>query len=246
MSIGFRSELRLGLLATVCVLIFGCAPGERNGAAPDERRGGSADARGGATTATQARGVVLFVGTSLTAGLGLDVEEGYPARVQEKIDSAGLPYEVVNAGVSGETSAAARRRLESWLIRQPFDVLVIETGANDMLRGADADSLRANLQAMIDTVRSARPEARIVLAGMVAAPNLGRVYGERFAAVYGDLARENDILLIPFLLEDVAGDPDLNLPDGIHPNADGQRRVAETVWEALEPLLRREAARSVQ
>jgi acyl-CoA thioesterase I len=245
MSIGFRSEFRLGLLATICVLIFGCAPGERNGTAPDERRGGSADVRGGAT-ATEGRGVVLFVGTSLTAGLGLDVEEGYPARVQEKIDSAGLPFEVVNAGVSGETSAAARRRLESWLIRQPFDVLVIETGANDMLRGADADSLRANLQAMIDTVRSARPDARIALAGMVAAPNLGRDYGERFAAVYRDLARENDVLLIPFLLEDVAGEPELNLPDGIHPNADGQRRVAATVWEALEPLLRREAARSVQ
>jgi acyl-CoA thioesterase I len=210
----------------------------------------STAARGEATVAASpaaARtGVVLFLGTSLTAGYQLAEEEAFPARIQEKADSAGLDFRVINAGVSGETSAGALRRLP-WLMRQPFDVLVLETGANDMLRGTDLDSLRANLQTIIDRVRADRPEAELVLVGMMAPPNLGRQYAERFRALYPEVARSNDIPLVPFLLEGVGGVRELNLPDGIHPNAEGQRRLAETVWAVLEPLLReREAAAGVR
>jgi acyl-CoA thioesterase-1 len=180
--------------------------------------------------------VVLFLGTSLTAGLGLDPSQAYPARIEEKIRAEGLPYRVVNAGVSGETSAAAHRRLD-WLLKQRVDVLVIETGANDGLRGQDPAATRAEIQAMIDRARASRPPPRVVLIGMQAPPNLGRDYTERFRAVYPDLARANDVVLVPFLLEGVAGVARLNQADGIHPTAEGQRLLADTVWTHLRPLL---------
>jgi acyl-CoA thioesterase-1 len=185
-----------------------------------------------------AAGTVLFLGTSLTAGLGLEPEQAFPALIQRKIDEAGLPYHVVNAGVSGETSAGALRRLD-WLLQQPFDVLVLETGANDMLRGGDLDSLEANQQAIIDRVRAARPEARIVLLGLRAPPNLGLQYASRFRRLYPDLAERNDLPLVPFLLEGVGGHADLNQDDGIHPNAQGQARLADNVWKVLEGVLRK-------
>ena len=181
--------------------------------------------------------VVLFLGTSLTAGYGLDPDDAYPAQIQEKIRDAGLPHRVVNAGVSGESSAGALRRLD-WLLRQPFDVLVLETGANDMLRGADPDETRRNIRAIIERVRAERPQARIVLAGMMALPNLGEPYVREFQSIYPEIAREEDLPLVPFLLEGVAAEPALNLPDGVHPNEQGQERVAETVWQTLEPVLR--------
>jgi acyl-CoA thioesterase-1 len=186
--------------------------------------------------------VVLFVGTSLTAGPGIEPEETYPARIQEKMDSAGLRFRAVNAGVSGETAAGARRRLD-WLMRQPFDVLVLETGSNDMLRGAAPSATGATIQAIIDRVRRDRPDVPIVLAGMMAVPNLGEEYGRAFRQMYVDLAERNRLTLVPFLLEGVGGIPTLNLPDGIHPNAEGHRRVAATVWRTLEPVLREEAAK---
>jgi acyl-CoA thioesterase-1 len=183
-----------------------------------------------------AEGRVLFVGTSLTAGQGLAERQAFPALVQAKIDSAGLPYRVVNAGVSGETSAGALGRID-WLLQQDFDVLVLETGANDMLRGVDPDATEQNIQTIIDRVRERRPDARIVLAGMMALPNLGREYGERFAAIYPRLARDNGVELIPFLLQGVAAESALNQGDGVHPNATGQAIVARTVWATLEPVL---------
>ena len=182
-----------------------------------------------------------MLGTSLTAGLGLQPEDAYPALIQERIDSAGLHFRVVNAGVSGETSAGALRRLD-WLMRQEFDVLLLETGANDMLRGMDLDTTRANLQAMIERVRSERPDTEIVLAGMLAPPNLGSDYADRFARLYQGLAEENDLVLIPFLLDGVGGEPEMNQSDGIHPNEQGAERVAENVWEVLAPVLRERAA----
>jgi acyl-CoA thioesterase-1 len=185
----------------------------------------------------------MFVGTSLTAALGLDPSQGFPARVQEKIDSAGLPFEVVNAGVSGEVSRQARDRVARWLVKQPFEVMVVETGANDMLQGLSLDAFHANLQALVDTVRRARPSARIVLAGMEAAPNLGDRYVRGFRAVYRDVAARDSLPLIPFLLEGVGGHSELNQGDGIHPNVQGQRIVAENVWRVLEPVLREQAAR---
>ena len=228
------------------LFIIGCGGGERNSpsagdeaSAPSERGDASASAPSSGTSGD--RKVVLFVGTSLTAALGLDPEQGFPARIQEKADSAGLPFEMVNAGVSGETSRDARGRI-GWLLAQPFDVLVLETGANDMLRGTSLRALRENMQAIVDTVRAVRPDARIVLAGMMAPPNLGPEYTGEFESLYREVAGENDLPLIPFLLEGVGGDPEMNLGDGIHPNEQGQRRVAENVWRVLEPVLREEAA----
>ena len=222
----------------LAVLILGCDDTERNAAG---QQGGSAAGVVDREPARQERSTVLFLGTSLTAGLGLPTEQAFPARIQAKIDSAGLPFRVVNAGVSGETSAGALRRLD-WLLRQPFDVLVLETGANDMLRGTDLDSTRANIQTIIDRVRQERPGVRIVLAGMLAPPNLGRDYTGRFRDLYPRVAEQNDLPLVPFLLEGVGGVQELNLPDGVHPNAEGQALVAENVWEVLEPELRAAAA----
>ncbi len=179
---------------------------------------------------------LLFVGTSLTAGLGLEAEEAYPALIARRIDSLGLPYRVDNAGYSGETSAGALRRIE-WLVRQPVDVFVLETGANDGLRGLSVDSMRANVQAIIDRVRAASPDVRILLVGMEAPPNLGTRYTSEFRKVFPEHAERNGAVLLPFLLEDVAAVDSLNQGDGIHPNAAGARRVAETVWRALLPLL---------
>jgi acyl-CoA thioesterase-1 len=181
--------------------------------------------------------VVLFLGTSLTAGYGLPSDEAYPALIQSRIDSAGLDFRVVNAGVSGETSAGGLRRI-NWLLRQPLAVLVLELGANDMLRGQDIEAMRANLQEIIDRTRSAHADARIVIAGLKAAPNLGEPYASRFESVFIELAEENGAALIPFLLDGVAGVPELNQPDGNHPTAEGQRIVAETVWRVLEPALK--------
>ena len=180
--------------------------------------------------------VVLFFGTSLTAGLGLEPEEAYPALIQAKIDSAQLPFRAVNAGVSGETSAAGLRRID-WLLSQPVAVLVLELGANDALRGQDLTAARRNLQDIIDRTRVKYPDVRIVIAGMQAPPNLGRRYTTEFRQMFVDLARENGAALIPFLLEGVAGDPELNQADGIHPTAEGAKVMAENVWRVLGQVL---------
>ncbi|MEO8089745.1 MAG: arylesterase [Gemmatimonadales bacterium] len=187
--------------------------------------------------ASATRPSVVFLGTSLTAGLGLEPEQAYPALIQQKIDSAGLALRVVNAGVSGETSAGARRRVD-WLLREPVAVLVVETGANDGLRGLPPDSLRANIQAVFDQTKASSFPPKLVLVGMRVPPNYGRAYTERFDAVYPELARANGAVLVPFLLDGVGGIPRLNQADGIHPTAEGQRIMAETVWRVLEPVLR--------
>jgi acyl-CoA thioesterase I len=182
------------------------------------------------------RGRVVFLGTSLTAGLGVDPSDAYPELLQHKIDSAGLRFATVNAGVSGETSAGARRRID-WLLREPAAVLVIETGANDGLRGLNVDSLAANIQAIVDRARQQSPPPRIILVGMEAPPNYGFGYVRRFRAVYPELAKRNRVPLVPFLLEGVAGVDSLNQADMLHPTAAGQRRVAETVWPVLAKVL---------
>lgn len=180
--------------------------------------------------------VIVFAGTSLTAGLGLDPSDAYPQLVQRKIDSAGLKFQVVNAGVSGETSAGLLRRLD-WLMREPFDLIVIETGANDGLRGLQVEALEQNLQKIIDRIRKTRPAARIALVQMEALPNLGSGYTTGFRDVFPRIAKKNDVALLPFLLEGVAGVRQLNQSDGIHPNEEGERRVAQNIWKALKPLL---------
>jgi acyl-CoA thioesterase-1 len=190
-----------------------------------------------AAPADSATPTVVFLGTSLTAGLGIDPGLAYPALVQAKIDSSGLRYRVVNAGVSGETSAGALRRID-WLLRDRPAVLVIETGANDALRGQNPDSVRANIQAIIDRARTLAPPPRIVLVGMEALPNYGPLYARRFRRIYPDLANRNDLPLVPFLLDGVAGVDSLNQPDGLHPTAAGQRVVAKNIWKTLAPVLR--------
>jgi acyl-CoA thioesterase-1 len=179
---------------------------------------------------------VLFVGTSLTAGLGLDPDSAYPALVARTAAAEGVPIRVTNAGLSGETSAGALRRVD-WLLREPFDVVVVESGANDGLRGVDPDSTRANLRAVIARVRQALPAARIALVQMEAPTNLGAAYTARFRALYPAVAEAAGIPLLPFLLDGVAGLPQLNQPDGIHPNEAGARRVAANVWRALKPVV---------
>jgi acyl-CoA thioesterase-1 len=187
--------------------------------------------------AAAARPVVLCLGTSLTAGYGLDPDDAWPAILQQKVDAAGLPHRVVNAGVSGETSAGARRRMD-WLLRQPVAVLIVETGANDMLRGQDAEATRANLDAILTRGRRQEPPPRLVVLGMRATPNLGGEYGSRFGAIYPEVARKHEATLVPFVLEGVAGIPRLNQADGVHPTAEGQKIMADTIWKTLEPLLR--------
>jgi acyl-CoA thioesterase I len=177
---------------------------------------------------------IVFIGTSLTAGYGLpDVSEAYPGLIQRKLDSAGLHYRVINAGISGETSAGALRRID-WVLGQgDIAVVAVETGANDGLRGQDPDSIRANIQAIFDRAKRLRPPPKLVLIGMEAMPNLGADYTKRFRAIFPDAAKANGATLVPFLLAGVAGVDSLNQADGIHPTAKGQRIVAENVWRVL-------------
>lgn len=181
--------------------------------------------------------VILFFGNSLTAAYGLDVEQGFPNQIQLKVDSLELDYTVINSGLSGETTAGGLNRLD-WVLSQKVDVFVLELGANDGLRGIPLTETRKNLQAMIDMVRTKNRETTIVLAGMQIPPNLGVDYTTEFKHIYPELAEKNNVVLIPFLLEGVAGIPELNLEDGIHPTVEGQKIVAETVWQVLKPILK--------
>ncbi len=188
---------------------------------------------------------VLFFGNSLTAGFGVRTDEAFPARIQHRIDTESLPFRVINAGLSGETSAGGLRRI-SWVLQQRVDFLVIELGANDGLRGISLADTRTNLQGIIDRARAAHPKVRIALAGMQIPPNLGPEYTATFRSLFPRLAKENSTLLIPFLLEGVGGVEELNLPDGIHPTPVGHRRVAQNVWKILAPALRSATAAHLQ
>lgn len=230
----------------VCVGVVACGRSKADSASTERQPAGqapAATARAASATPAANAGAptILFVGTSLTAGLGLDPDSAYPMLIQQRLDALGERYQVVNAGVSGETSAGALRRI-GWLMRGPVDVFVLETGANDALRALDVDSLRANMQAVLDSVHAHHPRARVVIAGMMAPPNLGRAYTTTFARVYPEIARANHAALIPFLLRGVAGVDSLNQADGIHPNARGERIVAENVWRVLGPLLAQSAS----
>ena len=185
--------------------------------------------------AAEARRIIFF-GDSITAGSGLDPDQAFPALIQQKLDDHGRPWLVVNAGLSGETTAGGLRRLD-WILRQPVDIFVLELGGNDGLRGIPPETSRSNLQTMIERIRDRYPRATVVLAGMQLPPNMGPEHTRRFAAMYPDLAEKNRTALIPFLLEGVGGVSSLNQADGIHPTAEGHRIIAETVWQTLVPLL---------
>jgi acyl-CoA thioesterase-1 len=182
------------------------------------------------------RPAILVLGDSLAAGLGVEPEEAYPALLQKKIDAAGLNFAVINGGVSGDTSAGGLRRI-AWYLRRKIDVLILELGGNDGLRGVPPGETRTNLQGIIDAARKSQPAIKIVIAGMRLPPNLGQDYTAGFERIFPALARENRAALVPFLLEGVGGKPELNAPDQIHPTAEGHKIVAENVWKILKPAL---------
>ena len=185
---------------------------------------------------TSAPKTILFFGDSLTAGYGLSTEEAFPALVEKKLLKNGKPYKVVNAGLSGETSAGGLSRID-WILRQPVDIFILELGANDGLRGLPLEQTEKNLQAIINKVKAKNPKAKIVIAGMLVPPNMGKDYTTRFKKIFPELAKKNEAALIPFLLQNVAGIEDLNLADGIHPNVEGHKIVADNIYKVITPLL---------
>jgi acyl-CoA thioesterase-1 len=234
----FTSQLRrmkpgLSILFLFAVFIGGCGEADKN-------TNRSQQGTTGQEAVTKPRVVenILFFGNSLTAGYGLDPAESFPALIQKKIDSAGLPYKVVNAGVSGETSAGGNGRID-WILKQPVDVFVLELGANDGLRGIPVGETRKNLQLIIDKVKKKYPDAKLVLAGMQIPPNMGQEYSLKFRQIFPELAKKNNMALVPFLLQGVGGVRELNQRDGIHPTAGGAKIVAENVWSVLEAVLQK-------
>lgn len=192
------------------------------------------------TSAMETKGrtkTILFFGNSLTAGYGIEEEDAFPGLIQKKIDSMGLSYKVINGGLSGETTASGLSRLE-WFLEEKPDIFVLELGGNDGLRGIQLSETEKNLKKIIELVSDTYPETKLVLAGMQIPPNMGLDYTNSFAGIYPKIASQyKQLTFIPFLLEGVGGDPELNLPDGIHPTEEGHLIVAETVWIYLLPLL---------
>jgi acyl-CoA thioesterase I len=190
----------------------------------------------GVGVAAPSQRIVLFLGDSITAGYGLELSQAYPALIQQRINQEGLNFKVINAGQSGDTSAGGLARMD-WLLKNKIDVLVLELGGNDGLRGLPVENIRKNLQAIIDRARKQYPQIKIVIGGMKMPPNMGGQYSREFEAMFAALAKKNNAALIPFILEGVGGMRQMNLPDGIHPTAGGHEIVAENVWTVLAPVL---------
>jgi len=188
------------------------------------------------TEVRQREKVVLFLGDSLTSGYGVEEAQTYPARIQRKINSNRLNYKTINAGISGDTSSGALRRTD-WLLKEPVDVLVLAIGTNDGLRGIPMEATEKNLEMIIDKVKAKNSQVKIIVAGMLIPPTMGRKYTDSFKEVFPRVAKKNGAKLIPFLLEGVAGEPSLNLPDGIHPTAEAYEKVADNVWAVLRPMI---------
>ena len=197
---------------------------------------GSAASSTSAAANSVRKPVVLFFGTSLTAGYGLSPDQAFPSLIEKLAASAELPITAINAGLSGETTAGAARRID-WVLRTRADVVVIEAGANDALRGLSPESARSNLARVVQAVRKKQPRAKIVLVAMEAPPNFGVAYTKAFRAIYADVAKRENLPVVPFLLAGVAGVSKLNQPDGVHPNAAGERIVADNVWRGLKPII---------
>lgn len=225
--------LNLSLAALLGLALTACNAGP----AADKSAAAETPAAPAAAATKASTKRLLFFGNSLTAGYGVEPEQAFAGLIGQKIDSLGLPYEVINAGLSGETTAGGRSRV-GWILKQPVDIFVLELGGNDGLRGLPLRDTRQNLQGIVDTVRRRSPGAQIVLAGMQIPPNLGPAYARDFKALYQEIAAKNKLVLIPFLLQGVGGDRTLNQPDGIHPTPAGHRIVARTVWATLGPLVK--------
>ena len=217
-------------IVTALIILFSSCSNDKK-----TRDSGQTDTNKENTTVTKKKTIVFF-GNSLTAGYGLSPEQAFPALIQKKIDSLNLPYQVVNAGVSGETSSGGKTRID-WILQQQVDIFVLELGANDGLRGIPLSQTRKNLQDIIDSVKTKHPQAKLLFAGMQIPPNMGQAYATEFRNMFSELATKNSMALIPFLLEGVGGEPDLNQADGIHPNEKGSPIVAENVWKELQKLL---------
>lgn len=220
----------MGLMLLLCC--FSCSNNSNKTIAPPSKDTVATPA----TDNAAAIKTIVFFGNSLTAGYGLEPDQAFPALIQNKIDSLKLQYKVINAGVSGETSAGGTGRID-WILKQRVDVFVLELGGNDGLRGIPATETKKNLQLIIDHVKTKYPNTTILLAGMQMLPNMGQQYTAGFQLVYPQLAKENKIVLIPFLLQGVGGETKLNQPDGMHPNVEGAKIVADNVWKYLEEVL---------
>lgn len=215
-------------------LIFGCGDTKKDKATDASS---SKEETQQTETITNNTKTILCFGDSITAGYGLeDSDDAYPGVIQEKIDSLQLDYTVINSGLSGETSAGGKSRIE-WVLNQDVDIFLLELGANDGLRGVPLSETRANLQAIINIVKQKSPKTTIILAGMQLPPNMGLDYTTEFKQLFIDLAQKNNLSFIPFILKDVGGIKALNQNDGIHPTVEGHQIVANTVWEVLKPLL---------
>jgi acyl-CoA thioesterase-1 len=224
-----RRQFKLVCLVVI-TLVFFCSCNNEDKSAAEKS---TADARD--TAAVTKKKSIVFFGNSLTAGYGLSPSQAFPALIQKKLDSLGLPYQVKNAGVSGETSSGGNTRID-WILKQPIDIFVLELGANDGLRGIPLSETRKSLQSIIDKVKKKNPDVKLVFAGMQIPPNMGQQYTTEFKNIYTDLAEKNGMTLVPFLLEGVGGEASLNQEDGIHPTAEGHRIVAENLWRQMEKL----------
>jgi acyl-CoA thioesterase-1 len=244
MTIKTNNFLFLNRLFTVCVLALmilfshACKPKQDTSTDVDEKSNNKDENTMVANGNSQKIDTkyILFFGNSLTAGYGLDEDQSFPALIQLRLDSLKLPYTVINGGLSGETTSGGKNRIE-WVLKQKIDIFVLELGANDVLRGLDLSQTETNLRNILDKVKASNPNVKIVLAGMQAPPNMGNDYTKQFRSIYITLAKEYNASLIPFLLENVATIPALNLEDGKHPNAAGQYVVRENVWKVLKDVL---------
>lgn len=224
----------IGLTAMLIVYIASCNNSTKPGT-PENTPGAAVQQ---ATDTAQKKNIqnIVFFGNSLTAGYGLELNEAFPALIQHKLDSLNYPYKAINAGLSGETTAGGKSRVD-WVLQQPVHIFVLELGANDGLRGIPLKETSQNLQAIIDKVRAKYPDVKILLTGMRIPPNLGKKYADEFQQLYKTLAEKNNTAFLPFLLEGVGGEEKLNQADGIHPTAEGQKIVAGNVWEVLRGIL---------
>jgi acyl-CoA thioesterase-1 len=222
-------KIKLCVILFLFAIISACGNGENKKA--DNQTADSLSVQ----KVTEKKNILVF-GNSLTAGLGVEPDEAFPALIGNKIDSLNLPYEVINAGLSGETTAAGKERI-NWLLKQKVDVFVLELGANDGLRGIPLTETRKNLQSIIDQVKAKYPEAKQVMTGMEVPPNMGSKYASEFRVIFPELAKKNNMALVPFLLDKVGGVPELNQSDGIHPTPEGHKILAENVWVVLKDLL---------
>lgn len=222
-------KLKIYILLFILAILTACG-----GTESKKLQGQSADSLSTENTAPKKN--ILFFGNSLTAGLGVEPGEAFPAIIGYKIESLKIPYTITNAGLSGETTAAGKARI-SWILKQKVDIFVLELGANDGLRGIPVSETRKNLQDIVDQVKAKYPEVKLVMTGMEVPPNMGSKYASEFRVIFAEIAQKNNMALVPFLLDKVGGVPELNQSDGIHPTPEGHKILAENVWVILKDLL---------